>query len=178
MYRCNYIVWYHQFSHCHYLLDNLGVSTGSIVIRIFGFDYYVSNIYCILFCYYFDSNVLIQIPKLFIFFKSILQQNKLWYPDPQSLLQCEYLICHRGGQLIATHCSLFNYLFFSYPRTSILPIPSKPFIMDDDDTFIWRVYCHRILRSDTWGHGYRIDDLENDLDNNDGGGSGGAVATA
>ena len=84
-------------------LDNLGVSTKIIVVRLFGFDYYVSNIYCILFCYYFDSDVLIQISKLFILFKSILQKKKLCYPDPQSLLKCKYIICHHGGELIATH---------------------------------------------------------------------------
>ena len=40
--------------------------------------------------------------------------------------------------------------------------------MDDDDTFIWRFYCRGIPRPDTWGHGYQIDDLDNDLVNNDG----------
>ena len=50
--------------------------------------------------------------------------------------------------------------------------------MDDDDTFIWRVYCRGIPRPDTWGHGYPIDDLDNDLVNNDGCVSDGAVATA
>ena len=50
--------------------------------------------------------------------------------------------------------------------------------MDDDNTFIWRVYCHGIPRPDTWGHGYRITDLVNDLVNDDGCGSGGVVATA
>ena len=68
--------------------------------------------------------------------------------------------------------------FFSYPRTSILLIPSKPFSMDNDDTFIWSVYCSRIPRPDTWGHGYQIDDLDNDFDNDDGGGSGEEVVTA
>ena len=111
MYWCNYIIWHHQFSHRNYLLDNLGVSTGIIVRWMFGFDYYVSNIYRILFCYYFHSDVSIQIPKLCIFFKSILQQKKLWYPGPQSLLQCKCLICHHGGQLIPTHFLLCYYLF-------------------------------------------------------------------
>ena len=50
--------------------------------------------------------------------------------------------------------------------------------MDDANTFIWRVYCRRIPRPDTWGHGYRIDDLVNDLVNDNGCGSGGAVVTA
>ena len=49
--------------------------------------------------------------------------------------------------------------------------------MDDDNTFIWRVYCRGIQSPDTWGHGYRIDDLDIDLDNDNGGGSGKAVAT-
>ena len=118
-------------------------------VRLFGFDYYVSNIYYILFCYYFDSDVSIQIPKLFIFFKSNLEQKKIWYPDPQSLLQCKYLIFHHGGQLIATHCLLCYSLFFSYPCTLIPSIPSKPFVMDDDNTLIWRVYCRGITRPDT-----------------------------
>ena len=38
-------------------------------------------------------------------------------------------------------------------------------------SFIWRVYCHGIPPPDTWGHGYQIDDLDNDLDNDDNGGS-------
>ena len=42
------VVRHHQFSHWDYLLDNLGLSTGSIVVRLFGLDYYVSNIYCLL----------------------------------------------------------------------------------------------------------------------------------
>ena len=50
--------------------------------------------------------------------------------------------------------------------------------MDNDDTFIWRVYCRAILRPDTWGHGYQINDLDNDLVNSNGCGSGGVVATA
>ena len=50
--------------------------------------------------------------------------------------------------------------------------------MDDDDTFIWRVYCHGIPRPDTWDHGYRINDLDNDLVNDDVYSSGGGVATA
>ena len=50
--------------------------------------------------------------------------------------------------------------------------------MDDNDTFILRFYCRGIPRPDTWGHGYRIDDLDNDLVNDDGCGSGGVVATA
>ena len=50
--------------------------------------------------------------------------------------------------------------------------------MDGDDTFIWRVYFRGIPRPDTWGHGYQINDLDNDLVNDNGCGSGGAVATA
>ena len=55
-----------------------------------------------------------KIRKLFIYFKSIKQQKKLWYHDHQSLLQCKYLISHHGGQLIATHCLLCNYHLFSF----------------------------------------------------------------
>ena len=44
-------------------------------------------------------------------------------------------------------------------------------------SFIQRVYCRGILCPDTWGHGYQIDDRENDLDKDNGSGSGGAVAT-
>ena len=49
--------------------------------------------------------------------------------------------------------------------------------MDDDNTFIWRVYCRGIPCPDTWGHGYQINDFDNDFVNNNGGGSGSAVAT-
>ena len=104
------------------------------MVRLFGLDYYVSNIYCILFYHYFDFDVPIQIPKLFIFFKYILQQKMLWYPDPQSLLQCKFLIFHHGGQLIATHCLLCCYLFLSYSRMSIPSILSVPLVTDDSDT--------------------------------------------
>ena len=44
-------------------------------------------------------------------FKLIQQQKKLWYPDPQSLLQCKSSIYHHGGQLIATFCLLCYYHF-------------------------------------------------------------------
>ena len=40
------------------------------------------------------------------------------------------------------------------------------------------MYCRGIPRPDTRGHGYQIDDQDNDLDDDDGGGGGGAVATA
>ena len=59
MYWRKYFQWHHQFSHCEYLLDNFGVSTGTIVVWLFENDYYVSNIY-FFFCYHFDSNVSIQ----------------------------------------------------------------------------------------------------------------------
>ena len=58
-----------------FLLDDLGVSTGSIVVRMFGFDYYVSNIYCLLFYQCFDSEFLIKIMKFDIFFKYILRKR-------------------------------------------------------------------------------------------------------
>ena len=49
------------------------MSTLSIVVRLFGFDYNVSSIYCLLFYWYFDSDVLIQILKFDIIFKYILR---------------------------------------------------------------------------------------------------------
>ena len=45
MYWYKYLLWHHRFSHREYLLDNLGVSTGTIVVRLFEIDYYVSNIF-------------------------------------------------------------------------------------------------------------------------------------
>ena len=45
MYWRKYFQWHHRFSHREYLLDNFGVSTGTIVVRLFENDYYVSNIY-------------------------------------------------------------------------------------------------------------------------------------
>ena len=72
--------------------------------------------------------------------------------------------------------------FLSYPRTLIPSIPSVTFVTDDDDTGIGvlsgQFTAFVIPRPDTWGHGYRIDDWYNDLDNDGGGDSGGAVTTA
>ena len=39
------VTWHHWFSHREYLLDNFGVSTRTIVVRLFENNYYVSNIY-------------------------------------------------------------------------------------------------------------------------------------
>ena len=54
MYWCKYLLWHHQFSHREHLLDNLGVSTGTIVVRLFESDYYVSNIYFFLLLFWFQ----------------------------------------------------------------------------------------------------------------------------
>ena len=66
-------------------MDDLGISIGSIVVRLFGFDYYISNIYRLLFYYYFDSNVLIQILKFDIFFKYIVRKRNFCTLNPSYL---------------------------------------------------------------------------------------------
>ena len=48
MYWCKYLWWHHQLSHRDYLLDDLGVSNRTIVVRLFEIDYYVSNLFWLL----------------------------------------------------------------------------------------------------------------------------------
>ena len=92
-------------------MDNLGVSTGTIVVRLFENDYYVSNIYICFWVTILIPMFQFKVRECVTIFKFIQQQNKLWYPDPRSLLQCKSSISHHGGQLIATFCLLCYYHF-------------------------------------------------------------------
>ena len=42
-----------------FLLDDLGIINGILVVQLFEFEYFVSNIYCFKFYLYFDFDVLI-----------------------------------------------------------------------------------------------------------------------
>ena len=138
-------LWYHRFSHREYLLDNLGVSTGTIVVRLFENDYYVSNIYN------FFVTILIpmfwfKVRECFTIFKFIKQQKKLWYPNPRSLLQYKSSISHHGGQLIATFYLLCYYHFL------ILFFDHK---YDDFDCFLRRdrrIWRSQLMQWWGWGH--------------------------
>ena len=93
------------------LLDNFGVSTGTIVVRLFENDYFLSNIYMFLFCYHSDSNVLIQSTRMWYNLQIHSTTKETLVPRSRSLLQCKSSITHHGGLLIATFC-LFCYYHF------------------------------------------------------------------
>ena len=65
---------------------------------MFGLDYLVSNIYCLLFYQYFDSDVL-----KFDIFQIHFMKKKPLSTDPQFLMQYNCCNCYYGRQLTGTH---------------------------------------------------------------------------
>ena len=124
-----YYQWHHRFSHREFLLDNFGVSTGTIVVRLVENDYFLSNIYMFLFCYHFDSNVSIQSTRMCYNLQIHSTTKETLVPQPWSLLQCKSSITHHGGLLIATFC------LFCYYRILIVFFYHK---YDDLDCFLRR----------------------------------------
>ena len=134
-------------------MDNLGISTVSIVVRMFGFNYYASNMYCILFYYYVDSDVLIQILKFDIFFKYILRKRKfrtltpsylggvsfetvtVAVNSPQPTLLCVITSCVCLSRIYEQDVPFLNFVVLSFV---VFVVPTRSFVGKEVGR-IWRL---------------------------------------
>ena len=116
MYWCKYLLWHHRFSHREYLLDNLGVSTGTIVVRLFETDYYVSNIYFIvllLFWFqFFDSKSENNLQSS----NSLNNKRKFGTPTPGHYCNVsnQYLIMGVNSSQPTVYCVIIIYYYYFY----------------------------------------------------------------
>ena len=53
----------------------------------------------------------------------------MWYPDPQLLRQCKFLIFHHGGQLPVTHCILCYYIIIFLSSLNDQDFPFLDFVV-------------------------------------------------
>ena len=122
-YWCHYHVWHNQVVHWDCLLHDLGISTGSLVVRIFGYDYFFSNTYCLLLLIVFWIRLPDSSYEIWYLFKTHFTKKKLLYTEPQLLRQCKFCNCHHGRQLTVTQsivCYNIVCLLIQPPNQDIL----------------------------------------------------------
>ena len=107
-----------------FLLDDLGISTGSFIVQLFGFGY----LFQIFIVFYFIS---LFIPTFWFKFLNLIfilihfTKKKLLYTDLQLLRKCKCCNCHHDHQLTATHSIVCYYIVYLliHPLQRRFPLP-------------------------------------------------------
>ena len=136
MYWCKYLLWHHRFSHREYLLDNLGVSTGTIVVRLLEIDYYVSNIYpffvLLLFWFQcFDSKS----KNVLQYSNSLNNKRNFGTPTPGSYCNAsnQYLTMAVNSSQPTVYCVIIIYYYYFWSQLQRLRLCMKEEGEDEDE---------------------------------------------